>query len=484
MRRSPARVRTRSFSLLALALASLACGTTATIADPPPPDDGRPVTAPTPDAGEPIPSDAAPGVDAPPPAPDAAPRACPPGTPGTFERIAVDVAAPGASFVGVVDLDGDGQKEIVASLFGAVAGLAIPSGEVRAYTRGASLAQWTASPIVPVTEGIKFPNRTTVADVDGDGDLDVIVPFGFLACTAIPLGAPCGGLAWFERTGPGPTGWVRHDVVASGTPLFYHGAVFVDFDGDGVKDLVTVGEAKGGLGGADRAEAQWFRGTAGPARFESSARKIGDGLGSFPTVVDLDGDGDLDVASAEFFVPKGSFAWLERTGPMSFTRRVLDDTSGPAISLSLVPGLYGDGRLLGVGTNHVNTAKVPPDSEAEGVFVLEPGADVRQRWSARRISTGLKSRPGTLFAPQGAPGMVAYGDLDGDGDIDLALSGDGDARILWLEQTAKGCWATHEIARELGQAGGLELADLDGDGTPEIVVPVYESNAIYIFKRK
>jgi hypothetical protein len=410
------------------------------------------------------------------------------GAPGqpSFTRHTVDTL-PGAAWTAVADFDGDKKLDIVVSAFG-VFGLSVPNGQVKLYRQGASVASWSGASIVSEADAVKFPNATTLVDLDGDGDLDVLLPVGFLACSAMPGGQPCGGLFWYEQIGGS---WKQHVIVPNGSALFYHHAEVVDFDGDGILDLVTTGEQKGALFPAspDRAEVQWFKGTTGANRFESVPRVIGQGLGSLPTVRDLDGDGDLDVVSAELFVKDGSFAWMERTAAPSasnpagtFVRHVIDAQSGPSIQLRLVDDLYGDGKLRAVGTNHTNTGKVPADPWPEAVFVFDIPPDPKQPWPKKVISQGIKSAPGSMFAPQGAPGIFDYGDVDGDGDIDLVVAGDGDPRVFWLEQTATG-WQTHVLEEKLAQAGGLQVVDLDGDGKNEIVVTGYEANAVYVYVR-
>lgn len=112
---------------------------------------------------------------------------------------------------------------------------------------------------------------------------------------------------------------------------------------------------------------------------------------------------------------------------------------------------------------------------------MPTGGALHQPWPRTPISFGMKSRAGSPFAPQGAPGVFDVGDVDVDGDLDVAVSGDGDPRVFWLEQSSNG-WFTHVVADSVGQAGGLRIADLDGNGTAELVVPVYEANAIYVFE--
>ena len=132
-------------------------------------------------------------------------------------------------------------------------------------------------------------------------------------------------------------------------------------------DLFTVGERRyineeGEV--VDYAEAQWFRGQLMGDRFETTPRVIGPGLGSLAYLRDLDGDGDLDAYSAEYFADfeSKSFAWYEQleapteSNPAGvWQRHVIDDQVGPAIQLSWIDDLFGDGRPVFVGSNHTQT---------------------------------------------------------------------------------------------------------------------------------
>jgi hypothetical protein len=263
---------------------------------------------------------------------------------------------------------------------------------------------------------------------------------------------------------------------------FFHHVEVIDLDGDQVPDLLTMGEYQPFGGGTNRAELAWLKGTSGGDRFEAALTKLADGGGSFPRLRDLDGDDDLDVASAQFFLGDASFVWFERDGA-TWTKHAVDTASGPAIELTFVENLTGDGTLKAIGSNHVNTAKSPPDPVDSAVFMFDVPADPTQPWTRHTISQGIVSRPGSAMSPLGAPGIFGVGDLDGDGDVDVAVSGDGDAHVYWLEQTAPGTFATHVLEDELGQAGGMVIADLDGDGTNELVVTGYEDDVIYVYAR-
>jgi hypothetical protein len=428
--------------------------------------------------GDPPSDDAPPDPDAAAgPDPDAA-EASPDAATGpvTFTGHEIDGAADGPGYVAVGNLDADPALEVVVSHLGK-SGFP-PQGKLSIYDRGGDLDTWTVTDV----DDVVFPGQTTLADLDGDADLDIILPSGFLVCAI--SGSPCGALGWYEHTA---SGWTRHDLV-TGSALFYHHAVLVDVDGDGTQDLITAGEESNPIGGTSSAVTQWFRGTSSGVRFETTPREIGLGGGSFPRVLDVDGDGDLDIASAEFFHPGGSFAWFERTADPSggnpagtWVRHVLHGDSGPSIMLTPVEDLYGDGVRRYVGSNHTNTAKTPPDPWESAIFVFTPGAPITQPWSRVQISEGIVSRPGSMFAPQAAPGIFGVGDMDDDGDLDLVVSGDGDPRILWLEQTGAGQFETRVFAEPMGQAGGVTIVDLDGDGDHETIVTAYEENVVRVY---
>jgi hypothetical protein len=379
----------------------------------------------------------------------------------------------------VADIDGDGELEILVTTFGLIEGLdGFPDGELLLYKRGGDLDSWTRTVLIAAGDGIKFPGLPVVVDVDGDSKLDIVLGAGFLLCTQFSMD-PCGALLWLQQTADG---WLKH-VLVSGTIPFYTGVVVVDMDGDGVKDLVTVAEQHVGFTtDQDRAVAQVFKGNLTAARFDSTPVDLADGMGSFPTVRDVDGDGDLDVVSAQFFIPGETAAWLENRGNEGWVRHVIDADDGPAIQLSMIPNLFGDGRTLAVISNHTNAVDDPEGPES-AVRAYEVPADPTKVWSqVAKLSDGIVSRQSQM-APQQAPGVFGWGDIDGDGRIDLAVSGDGDVRTFWLQQTAPGTFVTHVLDESLGQAGGMLIVDLEGDGRNEIVSTGYEDDKVYVYHR-
>jgi hypothetical protein len=80
------------------------------------------------------------------------------------------------------------------------------------------------------------------------------------------------------------------------------------------------------------------------------------------------------------------------------------------------------------------------------------------------------------------PGVFGTGDVDGDGRIDVVLSGDGDPRLFWLRNLGGGQFQTVVVADERGQAGGAVLADTDGDGEPEVLFTSYEAGTVELYR--
>jgi hypothetical protein len=388
----------------------------------------------------------------------------------TFTVEDVDLALPGAAFSVAEDVVGDARPELVVSSFGQIVGSSIPHGSVEMYERHGR--GWRRTTIVPAGDGIDMPGEPTFVDVNADGRLDVIVPGGFFICQLAQR--ICGSLHWYEQRADRT--WARHVVVPTGAALFYHRALPLDLTGDGRVDLVTVGETLGS------AHVQVFPGV--PGGFATTPVELGQGLGSLPVAADVDRDGDLDLASAQYFARGVSAAWLERVAPPtaatpagSWVRHVISSTEGGAIELAPVPGV---GWVL---SNHTNTTSGPPGTPTSGIYRYTPGVDVRAPWTPELLSSGIVSRSDTALGnQQGAPGVFGWGDVDGDGDTDLGVSGDGDRHVFVLLQRADGTFETLPLADQMGQAGGGVIVDTDHDHRAEVLFSSYDCGCVRLYE--
>ena len=388
--------------------------------------------------------------------------------PLTWQRTAITDGVCGPAFGEAGDIDGDGDLEVVVTNFGRADGFSLASGSVIALDPVTT----TTTDLLPASAGYKWPNGPQLTDMDGDGDDDILIGLGFLTCQISPWTAPCGGIIWLDNDGA----WTPREVVPPGAALFYHHPLLTDLDGDGIDDLIAVGESyTGPFGTESAAEVRSWRGEGGGA-FSSDYTVLGDGLGSLPQLWDVDEDGDLDVVSGEYFHPEAaSYVWMEREGE-DWQRHIIDDASGPAIQGTMVADLFGDGVTRLVGSNHTNTAAGDPwPSE---IAVYTPADDLTAPWDKQTLYDDFISDP----APgAGAPGIFSAGDIDSDGDLDLLVSGDGDERVVWMEQTAPGEFAVHTLEESLTQAGTVIIEDLDEDGQIELVISGYDDNVLFLY---
>lgn len=450
----------------------------------------------------------------------------------TFARIDVDTAIAGASFSTVGEVFA-GEQNIVTSGYGELDenGRPIDHGTLQLYRPGASLTEWTKIQVFGPEAGLTFPNATTIDDVDGDGDNDIILASGYFFGTdpAFPDGQILSGaITWWENTGT--EDFVRHDVI-TGQGASYHGVQLADLDGDGINDLVSTAEEARAAGSQydDSIETHFFKGNADHT-FDAPVA-LADVGGSQPVVADVDEDGDLDIITSRYFdpmrdsdfatgtFPAPSYLWLENTdtdGVLTAedvtvrTIATIGDT-GMGFQILPVPDFREPGKISWVGTNHVNRCTfailLPALAWPEQVIEFTPGDDITEPWTRTTLSdpdTPVEPCPAdygtnrdnypvfsdaitSRYGPgQGAPGVLGHGDLDGDGDVDLAVAGDGDRRLWWIESHADGSTELHQLTEEgefFGQSGGAAVADLDGDGANEMVFSSFDEDTLAIWTR-
>jgi dienelactone hydrolase len=178
--------------------------------------------------------------------------------------------------IGFGDLNKDGRGDIIG-----------PSGWLEA-PQDPRTGRWIMHSDFNLDRDCSIP--ILVLDVDGDGDNDLVWGRGHNF-----------GLYWMEQQQGfgGPTGWQRHTIDTSWSQP--HSLLLADLDNDGSDDLVA-GKRFMGHDGKDPGEydplvAYWYKfdreRKAWQRQLISSNRQAGFGLD--PKVVDLDGDGDLDL---------------------------------------------------------------------------------------------------------------------------------------------------------------------------------------------
>jgi hypothetical protein len=165
----------------------------------------------------------------------------------------------------VADLDGDGTLDL---LIAATAGLEVLRGSGGLTFR---------APVLTTAEDLDL---VTLADLDEDGVLDAISGDWL-------------GVALHVRLGDGAGGFGPATTVPPGQELIFPKSILaVDHDGDGHLDVVVVGGWTNG--------ANVLRGNGTGALTFSSSRWMGVGEVGHGQVADLDGDGRPDVVVTDW----------------------------------------------------------------------------------------------------------------------------------------------------------------------------------------
>ncbi|MCZ6662371.1 MAG: VCBS repeat-containing protein, partial [Actinobacteria bacterium] len=244
------------------------------------------------------------------------------------------------------------------------------------------------------------------------------------AIVAVVVALPIPGLA--EE----PT--FDHVVIDADNPSDPHSKTVGDVDGDGLVDAIVASSSNGGM--------YWYE-------YPDWTKHAIRANGSWTTdmqVIDIDGDGDLDVVASE---DGGVLNWYENPRPGGDPRsdvwtEHLIGTAGSSHHDLEVADVDGDGDADVVTRQRGNTFFWRQDGPAT--------------WTQITINT--RNGEGT-----------SLGDLDGDGDFDVAHNG------FWMEQVSSTNWVEHEIDPNWPADVGVLIADLDGDGNNDVVLAASES---------
>lgn len=273
-------------------------------------------------------------------------------------------------------------------------------------------------------------SQTSLADFDRDGDLDF--------ASGKRYGNPGEvKMVWWEYQTQDR--WIRHDV--GGDQRSNASGAALDVDRDGWIDLIS-GDS-------------WFRNPGTPRASLWPRFAIGgtastgvEGLGAEEmALADLDGDGRMELISAH----KG---WKT-----SLWHRIPPD-----------PTKGWEEHAFGLPTNQGLSVG---DFDRDGHLDLVNG----QNWFANSDGKGnLQTRRPIIPFPEAdlqSPGdspLTSSGDIDGDGDWDVAMCSHFGPEVVWAENAdgKGGAWTRHGVAQEGVNLHSIHLADFDFDGDLDI----------------
>ncbi|HEX5009987.1 MAG TPA: VCBS repeat-containing protein [Planctomycetota bacterium] len=314
------------------------------------------------------------------------------------------------------------------------------------------------------------PTDVEAADINGDGDLDLVVgDSGFYGGTITLLSGT--GDGWFAGTLGGLDTAV--DVA------------FGDLDADGRPDLVSIQTSNS----ISNAVAAWLN--VGLGAFGVRNTAAGDNSMTGVGLADFDGDGDDDVAATSF--SKKFFAYASNgDGTLTPTQTVT--LPGNAADMTL-GDLDGDGFadvvvtdtvfqsdaqvaiLMGLGNGGFGEVQsTPTTGDQQALLVDDVNGDgnldviLGTYAGVPRVTVLPGVGDGTLGAPVVwfsfvQQTLLASGDLDEDGDRDLVANSIANNAIVTLRNDGGSAFtATALLSTLAGTPRGLEIADFDQDG--------------------
>lgn len=293
--------------------------------------------------------------------------------------------------------------------------------------------------------------RHAIGDVDGDGDDDVVIVKNLR-----------GQLLWFENSGTPTDGklWQRH-VITTDLPGAYDVAL-ADFDNDGDLDVAASSWTLGN-------QFAWFENNGAPAKGEWKKHVIEKDVAETRTMraADFDGDGDADLLGTGRKAHHVIWYENQQDGNSVVWKKHFVDDKSRCPAHGNPADMDGDGDLdivmaMGFyyrpGSGQSDASLQPEDNQI--VWYENGGKPAAGLWKKHVIDPRFED----------AFEAVA-GDLDGDGDIDVAAtSWRNPGRVAWFGNhgNPRGHWTRHMLKNNWRSANQLIIADLNGDGKPDI----------------
>ncbi|MGE5152703.1 MAG: FG-GAP repeat domain-containing protein [Bdellovibrio bacteriovorus] len=391
-----------------------------------------------------------------------------------------------------------GRPEIVVASGEGIYVIEIPPDPV--------VASWPAT----LVTGDASDEGVAVADIDGDGLEDLV-------------GSQGAAVLWWPNPGRLDGAWIGQRIGEI-APYDADRIAAADIDGDGRSDVVVTQELVGE--DAPKASLYWFRQPEDASSQAWPRQRLVTGY-SFNSLDagDIDGDGDIDLVTAEHKGPQPRLLLLENEGGGRFLVREIDrgkeshlgarladlDDDGDPDLVSIAWDRYQDLHLW----RNDRTTTPPPlcwrrRSNQRGDFAK---AGVGQQSSAVVLDIDKDGRDDFVIAgwdPQTSmvwfrsteAGLVRYlvddcqshidaggvaFDIDGDGDLDVVQGGSWNTnRVWWWENPHPDHrpaerWSRHSIKDwGLNQHHDQAIGDFDGDGSAELAFWNQQAQTLFL----
>jgi FG-GAP-like repeat len=301
------------------------------------------------------------------------------------------------------------------------------------------------------------PISVAVGDLNGDGQLDLVTAnIGGDPAAPIP---PDGTVSVLLGSGGGT--FSAATTNPTGSVLAFSVAIG-DLNGDGKLDL-AVANYGDPMSGNPGGTISIFLGDGDGTFSAATPYSTLTGLAGAQSVAigDLNGDGKLDLAVAD---ASNRVPILLGNGDGTFNVQTPLTFSGLNNNGSIaIADLNGDGRLDLALTNFGTDL-----GSGAGTTVSVLLGQVGGGFSNRTLTTGTN------------PSSVAIGDLNGDGRLDLAVANAGSNTVSVLLGNGDGTFQAQTQYATGTNPESVAIGDLNGDGRLDLAVANYDSNTVSV----
>jgi hypothetical protein len=352
---------------------------------------------------------------------------------GTFSNGSTPSVADNPNKIVVGDIDGDGDLDLLTTSTDLSGSVGVGLVSIRLND---GLGLFSGVNNVPVGQSA---TGIALGDVDGDGDLDILVTDGDANTVNVRLN---NGNGVFSGTQSVNVGNAPTDVAIG------------DLDGDGDLDLV----ASNG-GGATVS----VRVNNGNGQFSGTLNVALGGSVVAVALGDADNDGDLDIFGAAFNGTVG-IRINAGNGTFSGNQDIIVGNRGTYPACIALGDIDGDGDLDFLASNHYGRNEVSVRlNNGSGVFSGTQEVNIQ-------LSIGDND----------SPDSIALGDVDADGDLDLfATRSSNLSRTIALRlNNGSGIFSGSQSVSVNYAPVSVVLGDVDNDGDLDLLAANYRSSSL------
>lgn len=338
-----------------------------------------------------------------------------------FIQHTIDNNFPGACYLCSYDLDGDGDLDIIVG------------SEITPYSSSKGIAWWRNDGGNPIS-WTKFVVDSTfihvmsvaVAHIDADNNPDIVASSWQL-----------NQVAWWKNSGNPESGWIKN-IVKSGYGNA-HDARCADIDQDGDIDIITAASSPGSIDicyNDNNINPSWSYVQVDPGF--SGAKSV--------LVIDLDRDTDLDIVGTADGV--NDIAWWENTGINSqvWSKTIIDDNFAGSCFADVID-MNEDLKLDIIATAW--------SSNQTAYWICNDLPT--NSWTKHIVSSSLQIPVRTFGC-----------DFDLDDDVDIVIVGKIPGKLsVFINNNFN--WTEQVLTSNFLGGAALAVEDLDQDGDKDII---------------